>query len=114
MTSLCTWFGISNTCGGLWSNVVGQNRETDKEDDEDCAEGGSVDSGKFYRDGEGGREALGIENCSIIISDSSELKLAWSKKSSSCFVNNFQIFLLFGILNRSIFKVRDVLRWAKL
>ena len=56
--------------------MVGQNRETDKEDDEDCAEGGSVDSGKFYRDGEGGREALGIENCSIIISDSSELKLA--------------------------------------
>ena len=56
--------------------MVGQNREIDKEDDEDCAEGGSVDSGKFYRDGEGGREALDIGNCSIIISDRSELKLA--------------------------------------
>ena len=23
-------FGISNTCGGVWSNGVGQNRETDE------------------------------------------------------------------------------------
>ena len=33
---------MSNTCGGLWSNGVGQNRETDEEDDEDCDEEGSV------------------------------------------------------------------------
>ena len=33
---------MSNTCGGLWSNGVGQNREIDKEDDEDCVEEGSV------------------------------------------------------------------------
>ena len=33
---------MSNTCGGLWSNGVGQNREIDEEDDEDCVEEGSV------------------------------------------------------------------------
>ena len=33
---LCIWFGISNTCGSLWSNGVGQNRKTDEEQDEDC------------------------------------------------------------------------------
>ena len=31
-----------NTCGGLWSNWVGQNRETNEEDDEDCVEEGLV------------------------------------------------------------------------
>ena len=33
---------MSNTCGGLWSNGVGQNRESDEEDDQDCVEGGLV------------------------------------------------------------------------
>ena len=33
---------MSNTCGGLWSNGVGQNRETGEEDDEDCVEEGSA------------------------------------------------------------------------
>ena len=33
---------MSNTCGGLWSNGVGQNRKIDEEDDEDCVEEGSV------------------------------------------------------------------------
>ena len=31
-----------NTCGGLWSNWVGQNSETNEEDDEDCVEEGLV------------------------------------------------------------------------
>ena len=31
-----------NTCGGLWSNGVGQNRETGGEDGEDCVEEGLV------------------------------------------------------------------------
>ena len=30
-------FGISNTCG-VWSNWLGQNRETDEEHDEDLVE----------------------------------------------------------------------------
>ena len=29
---------ISNTCGGAWSNGVGQNREINKEHDKDCVE----------------------------------------------------------------------------
>ena len=34
------WFGIFDTCGGVWSNEVGRNWETDDEHDEDCvAEG---------------------------------------------------------------------------
>ena len=32
------WFDISNTCGGAWSNGVGQNRETGEQHDEDCVE----------------------------------------------------------------------------
>ena len=64
---------------------------------------------KFYEDGEEGRKALGMANCSINIWFGLELELAWSKKSSSYFENSFPIFLLSGILNRSIFKVRDVL-----
>ena len=46
-------------------------------------------------------------NCSINISDGSELDLAWSKKSSSYFGNNFPIFLLSGISNTSVFKALD-------
>ena len=62
------WFGIFNTCGSAWSNVVEQNRETDKEHDEDCVEEGfQLARGRFGRDGEVGREALGMENRSMDI-----------------------------------------------
>ena len=40
MAWLCIWFGISNTCGGLWSNGLGQKRENDEEHDEDCVKDG--------------------------------------------------------------------------
>ena len=52
----------------MWSNGVGQNRETNEERDEDCV--------KFDRDGEGGKEAPGMRNCSINILNESELELA--------------------------------------
>ena len=56
-------FVIFNTCGG-----VGQYRETDEKHDEDCAEGGfQLARVKCDKDGEGGREALGMGNCSINI-----------------------------------------------
>ena len=55
-----------------------------------------------------------MTNCSINIWDGSELELPWSEKSSSYFQNNFPIFLLSGILNISIFKVRDVSGWVNL
>ena len=62
---------ISNTCGGLWSNEVGQNWETDKDHDEDCVEECFSWRGfqkvKFDIDGEGGRKALGMGNGSIDI-----------------------------------------------
>ena len=64
---------------------------------------------KFDRDGKGDREALGTGICSINIWDGSELELAWSKKRSLCFENNFSIFLLSGIPNTSIFDVLQVL-----
>ena len=47
-----------------------------------------------------------MRNCSLI------QELAWSKKSSLYFENNFAILLLCGISNTSIFKVRDVLHWV--
>ena len=63
--------------GGVWLNGVGQNRKTDEEHDEGCVEEWFLLSRvKFDRDDEGGREALGMENCSINISDGSELRLA--------------------------------------
>ena len=68
---------------------------------------------KFCRDCEGGRKALVMGNCSINIWDGSELELAWSKKSSSCFENYFPIFLLYDVSNTLIFKVRDVFYWVK-
>ena len=74
---------------------VGQNRENDEEDDGDCVEEGSVGWGKILQRW-WGREALGMKDWSINIWDRSELKLAWSKKSSSCFENNFPMFLLSG------------------
>ena len=61
---------------------------------------------KFDRNGERGREALGMGNCMINIWDVSELELAESKKSNSYFENNFLIYLLSSILNTSSFKVR--------
>ena len=52
----------------MWSNRVGKNRETDEQHDEDCVEEGFQLAGvKFDRDGETGREALGMGNCSINI-----------------------------------------------
>ena len=66
----------------------------------------------FGRDSEGGRIALDMGKCSINIWDRSELELAWSKKNSSYFENNFPIFLLPDILNTLVFKVRDVLHWV--
>ena len=64
------------------------------------------------RDGEGGSEALGTKKGRINIWDGWGLELALSKKSSSYFENNFSIFLLSGILNTSIFMMRDVLHWV--
>ena len=62
------WFGGSNTCGGVWLKGVGQNMETDEEHDEDCVEEGfQLTSVKLDKDGEGGREALGMGNHSINI-----------------------------------------------
>ena len=75
MAWLAIWFGISNTCGEVWLNQVGQNRETNEEHDEDCVEEGfNLARVKFDRDGEGGREALGMGNCSINVWDGSKLE----------------------------------------
>ena len=50
-----------NICGGVWSNRVGQNRETYEEHDGDCLEEGfQLTRVKFGRDGETGRKALDI------------------------------------------------------
>ena len=38
--------------------------------------------------------------------------VAWFKRSSLYFEKNFSILLLYGILNTSIFKVRDTLHWV--
>ena len=95
---------MSNTCGSMWLNRLWQNRESDEELDEDCVEEGfQMARVKSGRDGEGSRKLV----CWIIIWDGSELELAWSKESSSYFENNIPVFLLSGISNTSIFKVRD-------
>ena len=47
---------------------------------------------KFDRDGEGGREALDMGNCSINIWDGLELELALFKKNNLYFENNSPIF----------------------
>ena len=113
MAWIAIWFSISNTRGNVWLNGVGENRETDKEHDEDCVEERFLLArAKFGRDGEGDREALGVGNRSINIWDGSELELAWSKKSSSYFENNFPIILSSGISNASMFKVVDALHWV--
>ena len=82
---------------------------------------------KYDRDGEWGREAAVVQNCSINIWDGSEhsssdpsqililqfwTKAVQSNKRSSYFENNFPTFLLSGISNTSIYKVRDVLHWV--
>ena len=51
----------------MWSNRVGQSRETDDIDDEDCVEEEfQLARVKCDRDDERGREALGEGNCSSI------------------------------------------------
>ena len=77
MAWLGIWLGISRTCGAMWSNGEGQNREIDEKHDENCfKEGFQLDRVKFDRDAERSREALGIANCSISIRGGSELELA--------------------------------------
>ena len=62
------WFGISNNCGGVWSNGVRKNRETDEEHDKYCVEEGlKLARVNFNRDGETGSEAQGVGNCSVNI-----------------------------------------------
>ena len=52
----------------MWWNGVGQNRETDDEHDESFIEERFHFSRiKYDRDSEGGREALGVRNCSVNI-----------------------------------------------
>ena len=86
------WLGkwLGNTCGGVWSNGVEQKKGTDEEHDEDCVEEEfCLDSVKFDRGGERGREALGTGNCSIKLWDGSELELVmfifW-KRFSNIFI----------------------------
>ena len=57
---------------------IGQEKqETDEEYDEDCVkEGFQLARVKFDRDGERGREALGMRNCSINLLNELELELA--------------------------------------
>ena len=65
---LAIWFGISNTCGGVWLNGLKQNRETNEEHDDDCVEEGlQLARVKLDKDVEGGSEALGMGNRSINI-----------------------------------------------
>ena len=52
----------------MQSNGVGQNKETDEENDDDWVEEEfQLARVKFDRDGKGNRQALGVENCSIHI-----------------------------------------------
>ena len=52
----------------MWLNGVGQNKETDEEHDEYCVkEGFQLARVKHDKDGEGGREAVGMGNHSISI-----------------------------------------------
>ena len=74
---LVIWFGILSTCGGIWLDGLGQNRETNEEHDEDCVEEGFQSTrAKLNRNGNGGKKAINMGNCSISISDGSELELA--------------------------------------
>ena len=52
----------------MWSDGVGQNREIDEEDDENCVEEGfHLARVKVDKDVERGTEALGMGNCCINI-----------------------------------------------
>ena len=124
MAWLGIWFGISNTCG-VWSNGVGQDRENDEEHDEECAEEGfQLTRVKFDINGAGGGEALGMGYSSINIWDGSGLKLAWSRKKSSYFKNNFPIlcylviridqFLMFVLTLRSFLSNEDLFQYVSL
>ena len=72
-----------------------------------CWRGFQLARVKRDRDGKGGSKATGVENLNIW--GGSEQKLARFKKSSSHFKTIFQYYLLSGISNTSIFKVRHVL-----
>ena len=59
----------------MWSNEVEKSRKTDEEYDNDCVEKEfQLVREKFDKDGEGSREAVGMDCYSIIIWDGSELK----------------------------------------
>ena len=67
MAWLGIWLSSSNTCDGVWSNGVEQNRETDKEHGKDCVEDGfQLARVKYDMDGEEGREVLIV--VSIVVS----------------------------------------------
>ena len=72
-------------------------------------EGFQLAMSNLDKNSEGGRKALDMGDCSINISDGSELELTLSKKISSYFESNFQIFLFSCISKTSILKVHDVL-----
>ena len=96
MMRLALAYDISNSCG-VWWNREWKDRKTDQECDKDCIEVRlQLARVKFDRDDEGDRKALGMRCCSINICDGSELNLAWPRKNSSCYENNFQTFLLSG------------------
>ena len=64
------WLGIcfvmSDVSCGILPNGGGQNSETDKEHEENCVEEGfQLDMVIFDRYRERGRNALGMESCSI-------------------------------------------------
>ena len=68
MARLAIWFGTYNTCGNVWLNGVGLNKETDEKHDEDCVEEKFQSARiKCDRDGEGVREPLGTPNQGVNI-----------------------------------------------
>ena len=72
MAGFPIWFGVSNTCSGMWLNGVGQNRESNEEHNEDCIEDGfQLARVKCGKDGARGREALGMGNCNSNVWDGS-------------------------------------------
>ena len=63
------WLGLAyGSVYDVRSNGVGKNREIDEDHDEDCVEKGfQLTSGAFDRDGEEGKESVGMEYCSVNI-----------------------------------------------
>ena len=113
MAWLDIWFSKSKTCGGSWPNGVGQNSENNEDNYKDCAgERLLLARAKLDRDGEGGREALGMVNCYINIWGGSELELRLIREKQFKFWKQFSTLLLSGISSTSVFKVRDVLHWV--